>query len=126
MKPYLCWLLGHSRGLVPDRYEEEYVGPNLVMSRRFCGCCGKRANSFSLVRKATPGYELPRGYGVAWVRWNTCEAVCMPVPLNVLAGLLRAAWAWMKSPRGIIERGEDAYRQGRADGYREAIRDAQN
>jgi hypothetical protein len=111
---------------VSDRCEIERISPDLVLNRRYCACCGRRTDSFSLVRKVTPGYMLPCGYGVAWVRWNTCEAVCMPVPFNVVAGALRTAWAWLKSPRWIIERGEDAYRQGRADGYREAIRDANN
>ncbi len=119
-----CWLLGHSRGPVSDRVEVERISEYVSCRHVFCGCCGKRTDSFSLVRTVESGCYLPRGYGVAWLRWQTRHAVCMPVPLNLIAGIARLAWAWIKSPHGIVDSVEDAYAQGRADGYRQAIKDA--
>lgn len=40
--------------------------------------------------------RFPRGYGLAWERWDRCVAVCMPIPLNVLAGRARLVWLWLK------------------------------
>lgn len=76
------------------------------------------------VRRIGHGFIIPAGYGVAWVRWQSGEAVCMPVPLNVLAGALRTAWLWLKAPRGIVDNPSAAYAAGHADGYRQAIKDA--
>jgi hypothetical protein len=120
VKPGLCWLLGHSRGPVADRFEVERVSQNIVLNRRFCGCCGKRADGFSLVRKhhLMQGDEIPRGYGVAWVSWSSPTATLLPIPFNLVAGMLyRLRW-WMKVPRGLVDNPEEAYRQG----YRDAIK----
>lgn len=78
----------------------------------------------ALFRRVTPGELLPRGYGIAWVHWHRDEAVCMPVPLNVLAGAMHTAWLWLKAPRVVYANPEAAYAAGHADGYRQAIKDA--
>lgn len=119
--PGLCWLLGHSRGPVSDRIEETVHDERPhVRQVRYCGCCGKRADGFSLVRlhSLMLGPELPRGYGVAWVRWSAPTAVLMPLPFNVLAGALYRLYWWMKVPRGLAESPEEAYRQGLLEGHR--------
>lgn len=38
------------------------------------------------------GAEFPRGYGLAYRNWMTLNAVCMPVPLNVIVGAGRRFW----------------------------------
>jgi hypothetical protein len=38
------------------------------------------------------GEMLPRGYGVAWRRWDRHAAVCLPVGVNIIAGWLRAIY----------------------------------
>lgn len=44
------------------------------------------------------GEKYPRGYGLAYIRYWLDEAVCYPIPLNVLVALLyRLKW-WLKSP----------------------------
>ena len=42
------------------------------------------------------GQVLPRGYGVAWRQHYRDCSVCMPVPLNVLAGWTRRLWHWLR------------------------------
>lgn len=94
----LCWLLGHSRGPVSDRIEsKEHADSPHVRLIRFCGCCGKRADGFSLVRKLTLGDVIPRGYGVAWVRWSAPTAVLLPIPFNLIAGALYRLRNWVKA-----------------------------
>jgi hypothetical protein len=51
------------------------------------------------------GYEIPDGYGIAWPRWDRHAAVCMPLPLNVLAGLVRGVYLWLR--RGFFVSGFD-------------------
>ena len=42
---------------------------------------------------------LPRGFGVAWFHGCQPGCVAMPIPLNLLAGLLRRGWLVLK--RGV-------------------------
>ena len=62
------------------------------------------------------GEILPTGYGVAWHDWQCNRAVCYPIPLNVVVGIARAFYFWLrydyrKSP--IF--GAEAYYQGYRD-----------
>lgn len=43
----------------------------------------------SQIRLVEEGGMIPKGYGVAWVKYDTCHAVCYPIPLNLLLGFLR-------------------------------------
>lgn len=126
MKPGLCWLLGHSRGPVADRIETETsIGLGYVKINRFCGSCGKPADGFSLVRKHRLGFgdDIPRGYGVAWVSWSSPTAVLLPIPFNLIAGVLYRLRYWAKYPRNLVACPEDAYRQGHRDGHAKGMND---
>ncbi len=64
------------------------------------------------------GDEIPRGYGVAWRDWSSYRAICMPIPLNLVAGLARRMW--FTTMRGVwpsqYERDvAQAYHRGRTD-----------
>lgn len=41
----------------------------------------------------------PRGYGRAWVQWDTGRRVCMPVPFNFIAGMIR--FVYIKIAQGF-------------------------
>lgn len=43
------------------------------------------------------GERIPPWSGIAWVDFYRNRAVAMPIPLNLIAGPLRAAWLWAKS-----------------------------
>jgi hypothetical protein len=45
------------------------------------------------------GEMLPRGYGLAWRRWDRHATVCLPLGLNIIAGVLRAIY--QRIQRGI-------------------------
>ena len=70
------------------------------------------------MQRLDPGERMPLCYGFAWFTdWSRTHAVCMPVPFNVVARVLRDAWHYMASigyevpvsPRA-------AYLAGRRDG----------
>jgi len=42
---------------------------------------------------------LPRGWGVAYYRWDRDEAVCYPVPFNKLIGWGRRIYGWLRSTK---------------------------
>jgi hypothetical protein len=46
----------------------------------------------TLVFRVQEGERRPRGYGLAWWDLRTNEAICMPVPVNLAAGVLRRVW----------------------------------
>lgn len=62
---------------------------------------------------------LPDGYGVAWVRWNTAEAICCPVPWNWLMGTFRRIYIALR--RGADTAEAEAYQAGFEAG-RESVR----
>ena len=62
------------------------------------------------------GERMPTGYGLTWYRGYTDNvAVCMPVPLNVLARLARDLWLYLAYPGEIAVNPRAAYQQGRED-----------
>lgn len=84
------------------------------------------------------GAEVPDSYGLAWRDFTQRVNVYMPVPVNVIAGALRAAWHRLRAGYGksthdvhatkavgaAFDRGYmDGFGQGRALGHREG-RDA--
>jgi hypothetical protein len=119
----VCALIGHSRGPTADRVGIDQAYPlngyGYVRCIRYCACCSARADSFSLVRRIDQGEIIPRGYGIAWLRWGSPHAVIMPVPLNLIAGALRRAWFWGKVPRVLFDDPRAAYRAGLQEGRRQ-------
>lgn len=71
-------------------------------------------------RVVREGEMLPPWYGVAWVDFRSGSAVCMPVPCNLIAGLVRAAWAFLRIGHHPVYRSpRAAYLQGRHDERKE-------
>jgi hypothetical protein len=68
--------------------------------------------------------HLPRGYGVAFYRYDADAVVAMPVPLNLIVGGWRALVTWLRFPpwRRYAWRIEHvrrtAYQDGLEDGRR--------
>lgn len=58
---------------------------------------------------------LPYTHGIAYWRESAMEAVCYPIPFNLIVGWSRAAWIWMRQPHWRSEI-EKAYLKGRQDG----------
>ena len=76
-----------------------------------------------MLKKIANGEIIPRFYGVAWSRWQTGEAVCLPLGLNVLAALMRAAYYSIKLAGRVVQAcPRDAYAQGLRDGRADASR----
>ena len=70
-----------------------------------------------MIKKITNGEIIPRFYGVAWFRWQTGEAVCPPLGLNVLCALTRTVYFSIKHAGCIVRSNpRDAYAQGVRDG----------
>jgi hypothetical protein len=68
---------------------------------------------FSVRKLCREGDLLPPWYGVAWDDWNCDRAVCYPVPLNLVAGIGRAIWIWMRHGwRGVRRNSREAFHQG--------------
>lgn len=74
------------------------------------------------------GYPIPRGWGVAFARFEWRDAVVLPVPLNLIVGVVVAAWwrakggvsrTWLE--RHVVRAWRDGYEEGRRDAHREAI-----
>ena len=59
------------------------------------------------------GFIVPRFYGVAWTDYMRRQAICLPIPLNVIAGYARGVWFWLKYDyRPPNSSACDAYAQG--------------
>jgi hypothetical protein len=115
----VCRLVGHQRGAAR---EFRMVAARTIIHLELCPRCGIEHEvdlpTGALVRVVAQGFRLPRGFGIAWVRWDTGDAVCMPVPLNVLAAAGRRAWAWVEFPRCLFHDPRQAFLQGYAMGLR--------
>ena len=48
-----------------------------------------------IVKYQKPGEMLPRGYGVAYRRFDVDDRVCYPIPLNVVVFLAREVYYWV-------------------------------
>lgn len=65
------------------------------------------------------GELIPPFHGVAWVELIANQAVCLPVPFNVVAGLLRSMWLWLRGGwRPVPVDPRHAFREGYVIGYR--------
>lgn len=64
---------------------------------------------------------IPAWYGVAWRDWTGMHLVCMPVPLNMVVGLARALYVFVRHGYlGVEANPRDAYMQGLREGERKA------
>lgn len=64
------------------------------------------------------GELIPPFHGVAWVEFMSNRAVCLPIPLNVVAGSLRSIWFWLRGGwRPVPVNPRDAFREGYVIGY---------
>ena len=45
-----------------------------------------------LVREVRNGEMIPRGWGIAYRSWHRSASTAMPIPLNMIVGILR--WLW--------------------------------
>ena len=72
-----------------------------------------------MIKEVEVGGLIPAWYGVAWVRFDVEKAVCLPMPFNVLAAVVRALAIWMRyGYRPVAYFSRDAYAQGLRDGKR--------
>ena len=70
-----------------------------------------------LIKRVRPGEMLPPFYGIAWRDYSTYEAVCLPVPLNLIVWVGRNVWAFCKQgAKALPESPREAYEQGVRDG----------
>lgn len=67
-------------------------------------------------RVVTEGEMFPRGYGLAWWKWETREAVCYPIPLNLGVRWGRDVYHWMRWRSATVRERElvRAYQAGLA------------
>lgn len=62
------------------------------------------------------GEILPRGYGVAYIRWDCRRVVCYPVPINWIVSWTVRAWAFLRhAARPTLA--QKIQRQGWTEGY---------
>lgn len=62
---------------------------------------------------------IPAWYGVAWMQWDVDVAVCLPIPLNLLAAAVRALAIWLRHGYRVVPlNAREAYAQGLRDGKR--------
>lgn len=72
-----------------------------------------------IVKRINKGEMLPPFYGVAWQDWYGDVAVCLPVPLNLIAAIGRSIWIFMRhGHRHVPMSPRDAYYQGKNDALR--------
>lgn len=50
---------------------------------------------WSMLRRIKECDVIPWGYGVAYWRFNTAEAILAPIPLNLVIGLSRSLYFWL-------------------------------
>jgi hypothetical protein len=51
-----------------------------------------------VIRRVHPGCLIPRFYGVVYVSPWRNEAVCLPIPINLVARYTLKAWWWVRNP----------------------------
>lgn len=115
----ICSLLGHRRS---EMREIRLVATRTIIKLELCPRCGAEHEvdhpAGALVRIVGEGFILPRGFGVAWVRWQDGNAVCMPIPLNIAAAGARRAWFWCRHPAVLAKDPRQAFLQGYQAGLR--------
>jgi hypothetical protein len=115
----VCRLFGHRRGAARElRLESSRTSIHMELCPRCRAEHEIDHPAGMLVRVVAQGHVTPRGFGVAWIDWQTDNAVCMPMPLNVLAAAGRRAWTWVKFPHCLFTDPRQAFLQGYQMGLR--------
>lgn len=118
MAALICSLIGHR----PALRQYQLTAGATAHTWECCPRCREHHRPYVqaalLVREVAEGTVLPAGYGVAWIRWSTGHAICLPVPLNIAAGAARRAWHWAKAPRALVMDPRQAYNEGYRAGMR--------
>lgn len=118
MRAFICSMVGHRPAAM--RYQQTAGATSSTWE--CCPRCQQHhrpdTSTALLVRTVAQGHTIPAGYGVAWVRWQDGNAVCMPVPLNIAAAAGRRAWAWVKFPRCLFRDPRQAFLEGYQLGLR--------
>lgn len=73
----------------------------------------------SMTRSVEVGECIPDGYGLAWRLWDRDAVVCMPIPLNFIAGAVRGVYHWIRGGffhRAWSPRWSEAIRYGESRG----------
>ena len=77
-----------------------------------------------LIKRVRQGEMLPPFYGIAWRDYSMDEAVCLPVPINLVALIGRRIWAFCKQGSNAVPVcPREAYEQGVRDGHAAAMKD---
>ena len=115
----LCRLVGHRRGAAR---ELRLIAARTIIKLEVCPRCGVEHEvdlpAGALVRIIDEGFIVPRAFGVAWIRWQTDEAVCMPIPLNIAAAGARRTWFWCRHPVMLVKDPRQTFLQGSQAGLR--------
>lgn len=75
----------------------------------------------AIVKRINEGQMLPAFYGIAWYEDYRREAVCLPIPLNLVATIGREIWFALRGGfRATHLNPRAAYAQGFRDG-RESV-----
>lgn len=62
-----------------------------------------------ILRRVSCDEDVPSLYGVAWLENYGMVAVCLPVPINLVAGAGRAIWLFMKYGLARLPRSSRSY-----------------
>jgi hypothetical protein len=80
-----------------------------------------------IVKEIGHGHLIPPWYGVAWRKYDTDTATCLPIPINFIAAIVRSCFYFIKNGHLSISMSpRDAYNQGFHDGLEFGKRDANN
>lgn len=75
-----------------------------------------------LIKTIHRGELIPPFYGVAWSEYTSDSAICLPVPLNLIAALLRSLWMLLKHGwQPVYLSSRDAFHQGLQAGLRTSV-----
>lgn len=80
-----------------------------------------------IVKEIRHGELLPPWYGVAWRRFDVDTATCLPVPINLIAAIVRSCYYFIKHGHMAVScNPRDAYEQGFHDGVEFGKHDTDN
>ena len=67
------------------------------------------------------GEYYPPFYGAAYLRYETLQVICYPVPINLIVRVFKSIYAFLRRGGTMIRwHPREAYEQGYQDGYRKA------
>ena len=81
----------------------------------------KRLN-FKFKLEVREGAMIPKYYGIAYLEIDRLIAVAYPVPFNLVIGVFRKIWNWIRVPEGLFKSGYDnGYLKGKEEGRKYAF-----